>query len=202
MERKCRILAASDLHGDHRIAQRLAEKSVIEDVDLVLLCGDLTHFDTNVEGMIGPFVKKGKPVFFVPGNHDSLSTAEFLARKYNVKNIDGYGIMFHDIAFFGCGGANIGPHLRDEDEITEYLERSVSSIEHATKKVMVTHVHPSGGTVEELTFPGSDAVRRAIEKFKPDIHVSGHIHDTEGTVEKMGKTTVICTGKYGTIFEI
>ena len=43
-EKKFRVLAASDLHGEAKIAKRLAEKAEKEKVDLVVLCGDITGF--------------------------------------------------------------------------------------------------------------------------------------------------------------
>ena len=44
MGKKLKILAASDLHGDSKATKRLAETAKREDVDLVVLCGDLTGF--------------------------------------------------------------------------------------------------------------------------------------------------------------
>jgi predicted phosphodiesterase len=74
---KLKILAAGDIHGDTRLAQRLAEKADKESVDLVILCGDLTHFEESTDGIVGPFVKKHKKVLLIPGNHESFATADF-----------------------------------------------------------------------------------------------------------------------------
>src|SRR3989338_7236306 len=104
-----RILAAGDLHGDQTLAQRLADKAEKEQVDLIIITGDITHFDQGSDGMMGPFVKKKKKVLFVPGNHDSFATADFLVSMYCVKNIHGYSVRYDDVGIFGCGGANVGP---------------------------------------------------------------------------------------------
>ena len=38
-----KILAAGDIHGDSALAEKLAKKAEDENVDLVVLCGDLTY---------------------------------------------------------------------------------------------------------------------------------------------------------------
>ena len=66
---KLKIIAAGDIHGDTSQAKKLAEQAEEESVDLVVLSGDLTYAETSTEGIIGPFVKKGKKVILIPGNH-------------------------------------------------------------------------------------------------------------------------------------
>lgn len=205
MERKIRILAASDIEGDRRAVKALAEKAEKENVDLVVLCGDITDFDMETEGLIGPFLEKKKEVLFVTGNHDMPAAADFIARKYSVKNLQNYAAQIEDIGIFGCGGANIGPNFIDEDDMAFYLKRGFERIRDCRKKLMVTHVHPAGGKVDRAFFvpgTGSRAVARAIETFKPDIHVCGHMHEFEGMEDYMGKTKLLSVGKHGTVFEI
>ena len=47
-----------------------------------------------------------------------------------------------------------------------------------------------------------EKIRKAINQFKPDLFISGHIHEAEGLSEKIGKTKVISVGKKGKIIEI
>jgi uncharacterized protein len=199
-----KILASGDLHGDTGLAKKLAEKAEKEKVDLVILCGDITHFDRSTTNLIGPFVAKKQKVLLVPGNHDSLATADFLAEFYGVKNIHGYSVKYGDIGIFGAGGANIGVAQFTEPELYGLLKKGFDKIKDIKKKIMVTHVHPSGTKMEKFTkyFEGSDGVRKAVEKFKPDILLCSHVHEAEGIEEKIGKTTVINVGKHGKILEI
>ena len=44
--------------------------------------------------------------------------------------------------------------------------------------------------------------KKAIEKFKPNILIHGHIHEGAGLEENMGSTRVINVGKEGKIIEI
>ena len=199
-----RILAAGDIHGDKSLAKRLAEKADKEKVDLVVITGDITHFDQNPDGIMGHFVEKKKKVLFVPGNHDSFATADFLVDMYGVKNIHGYSVRYEDIGIFGCGGANIGPVTQlNEKEIMNLLEKGFDKIKYLNKKIMVTHVHPSGTRMEKFSdfIPGSIAVKNAVDKFKPQFLLCSHVHEAEGIEEMIGNTKVINVGKEGTIID-
>jgi uncharacterized protein len=199
-----KILASGDIHGDTRLAKRLADKAVKENVELVVLCGDLTYAEQSLENIIGPFVAKGKKVLLIPGNHETVATADFLAQYYGVKNLHGLSVKYKDIGFFGCGGANIGVFQLDEKEIFSMLEKGHKKINYLKKKIMVTHVHPTSTKMERFTdiFPGSEGVKRAIEKFQPDIALCSHVHEAEGIEEKIGKTRLINVGRKGKIIEL
>lgn len=201
-----KILAVGDLHGDSRQAFKLAEKAKREKVDLVILSGDLTFAEANLDYLVGPFAKRKLDVFIIPGNHETFATANFLEKLYSpqVKNIHGKGLMEKDIGIFGAGGANIGVFQLSEPEIYDKLKQGFDKIKDIKHKIMVTHVHPSGTLMEKLTtlVPGSESVRKAIERFKPDIAICSHVHEAEGIEEKVGKTRVINVGRKGKIIVI
>jgi putative phosphoesterase len=201
-KRKIRILAASDLHGDTRQAKKLADVAYKNGVDLVVIAGDITHFDMDAANMIGPFLEKKKKVLFVAGNHDSPATAEFLAEKYKITNLQFYSVKHEEVGIFGCGGANIGLNQLSEKEVIHYLKNGHETIKNAEKKIMVTHLHPAGTTIERMSFPGSLSIKRAIEEFQPDVHICGHIHEAEGIEEYIGRTKVFCVGSRGKIIEV
>ncbi len=198
-----KILATGDIHGDISLARKLAEKAEKENVDLVVLCGDLTYGEMSTEGIIGPFVKKGKKVVLIPGNHETIATADFLAQQYDAINLHGYSIKTGDIGLFGAGGANIGLFQLSEEEIYDLLKKSHEKIKDVTTKIMVTHVHPAESKMEHFTkfFPGSKGIKKAIDAFKPDILLCSHVHEAEGIEEMIGKTKVINVGKKGKIIE-
>ena len=200
-----KILAAGDIHGDMNLAKKLAEKAEKQNVDLVILAGDLTYHETSTANIIGPFKKVHKKVLIIPGNHETVATTDFLAEFYDVKNIHGYSVKYDDVGIFGCGGANIGPFNKMTDkEIFTLLKQGHDKIKYLQKKIMVTHVHPSETKMEKLSdfFPGSTGVKKAIDKFKPDIMICSHVHEAEGIEEIIGKTKVLNVGRHGKIFEI
>ena len=202
MKNKTRIMAVSDLHGDSGLARKLAKQAKDEKVDLVILAGDLTFFDTKPKNIIGPFAKEGKEVLIIPGNHETVATTDLLAETYsNTKSIHGYAITKGDIGIFGAGGGDCIITTRDK-EIYALLKKGNEKIKNSKKKIMVTHMHPQNSKAEFSGFEGSKAVRKAIEAFQPDILISGHIHEAGGLQEKIGKTKVIHVARKATIFEI
>lgn len=204
MAKKLKILAASDIHGDSKLTNKLANKAEKENVDLVVLCGDILGF-VETKDIIAPFKRKNKKVLLIPGNHDSFATADFLAEFYGVKNIHGYSIKFDNVGLFGAGGAIDLPGFpgaTTEKEIYENLKKAHKSIAGIEKKIMVTHMHPSGSVSEFSGIRGSKAITKAIKDFKPDILLHGHIHEASGMEQRFGKTRVINVGEEGTIIEI
>jgi len=203
-EKKLKILAASDIHGDKAAARRLADRAKKENVDLVILCGDLTFAEMSTEGIVGPFVKAKKKVLLIPGNHETVATTNFLAELYGATSLHGYSIKVGDVGIFGCGGANVGPFEISEREISSLLKRSYAGVKGSGKKIMVTHVHPSESKTERFAknVPGSHAVKDAIKRFQPDIAIFGHVHEAEGLEDKVGKTRLVNVGKKGKIITL
>ena len=197
-----KILALSDIHGDRSFMKQMAALGEKEKVDLVLLAGDLVDHVGELKGLIGPFKEKGLEVAIIPGNHEGLAEVHFLAEKYAIKNLHGYVIKVGDVGIFGCGYADIGIHQLSDKEFFETLKKAHDSLKDVKKKLMVTHVQPSESILGLGIFPGSIGVRRAIEEFKPDVHICGHIHGTHGIEEMIGSTRVINVGKTGKIIEL
>jgi len=203
-QKKTRILAVGDLHGDQSLVKRLAKKAKDENVDLVILAGDLTMFEHSTKNIIGPFIKENKEVLIIPGNHESMSTIRNLTEIYpRTKHIHGYSVKKNDIGIFGAGyDSTVGPFAIEDEEIFKLLKKGNEKIKDLKKKIMVTHSPPNGSISEFSGFKGSKAVAKAVKEFKPDILISAHIHEAGGLQEKIGKTTVLHVGRKPTKFEI
>lgn len=201
--KKMRILAAGDIHGDSRKFKKLAEQAEKERADLVVLCGDNLGW-VETKNIIKPFKDKNKRVLLIPGNWDSFVTTDVIAQTYGVRNIHGYSVRYDDIGFFGAGGApgSPGEGQITETELMESLEKAHKGLKGIEKKVMISHMHPKGSKSEFSGFEGSKSVRKAVEKFKPDILIHGHIHEAAGMEETIGNTRVINVAREGKIIEI
>lgn len=201
---KLKLFAAGDIHGDSSLAKQLAEQAKKGNADLVVLCGDLTMADQSTDSIVGPFKKLNEKILLLPGNHEPVSTVDFLAELYNVKNLHGYSVRYKDVGIFGASAVNIGMFQMSEDQIFELLKKGFEKIKYLDKKIMVTHVHPAGTKMEKFTkfFPGSEAVRKAIEMFKPDIAICSHVHEAEGIEEMIGTTRLINVGRKGKLVEL
>ncbi len=200
--KRLKILAASDIHGDSSQFKKLAERAEKENVDLVILCGDLTS-PLQTTNIIKPFKEKNKKVLLVHGNHDSIITGELLSRIYNIKNMHANTAVYYDAGFFGCGGANVGLDALSEEEIFETMKKGFSYVKDLKKKIAISHIHPDGTIVDKMC-PGfgSRGLRMFIEKYQPDLLLCGHVHEAAGVEDIIGKTRVINVGRNGKIIEI
>ena len=203
MPKKLKIFATGDFHGDRTLAENLAERATKEEVDIIILNGDIVE-ENKIEGIVGPFARTKKSVFLIPGNHESIATINALVDMYGSRSLHGYYARYGDVGLFGCGGANCGMTSLSEDEIFETLKKGFEKIKDLPKKVMVTHTHPAGTVMEKFSsfVRGSEGLRKAIETFKPDVLICGHVHEAEGIEERIGSTLVMNVGKKGKIFEI
>lgn len=201
---KTKILAIGDIHGDTGLVKKLAEKAEKENIDLVILAGDITFAEISLKGIIGPFAKAKKDVLIIPGNHESISSIHFLTEMYKpyAKNLHGYSIKKGNLGIFGSGGADIGINFIPDSEIFELLKKGHKGIKNTGKKIMVTHMHPAGSKAEKFGFKGSKAISKAVYEFQPDILITSHMHEASGLEENFGKTKVINVSRKEKIFEI
>src|SRR3989338_645128 len=199
-DKKFKILAASDFHGDNTATKRLAEKAKKENVDLVILAGDITGaVETN--NLLKPFKDNKQNVVFVPGNWDSSETTDFLSKLYSIKNVGEHYVIYKNVGIFGIGSPDWQMSL-DEKETFKKLKKDFEKIKNLEKKIMVSHIHAAGSKAEFSGIRGSKGIRKAIEQFQPDLFLSGHIHEAEGLIEKIGKTKLVSVGKRGRIIEL
>lgn len=197
-------MAISDIHGDTNLVKKLAKKAKDEKVDIIIIPGDLTWLEELPKGIIEPLTKLNKKILIIPGNHETQKTIELLKNKYsNIQNIQGKGIKEKNIGIFGAGYShNTGPFWEDEEEIFKALKKGHEQIKDSPKKIMVAHSHHKGSKSEFTGFEGSKAIKKAIEKFKPNLVLSGHIHEAGGIEEKIGKTKIINVARKPIIFDI
>ena len=203
MPNKTKIMAVGDIHGDVGLVKKLAKKAIDEKVDLVIIPGDLTWLNQSTKDLIGPFVKAHKKALLIPGNHEPLSTIDFLSQIYpNTKNIHGYGIKENDLGIFGAGYAEVGPFWVPDKEIFNALKKGHDKIKDMKKKIMVAHSHHFGSKAEFSGIRGSKSVEKAIKEFHPDLVLTSHIHEAGGIEEQIGKTRIINVSRKPVVFEI
>ncbi|VVB74616.1 3',5'-cyclic adenosine monophosphate phosphodiesterase CpdA [Candidatus Tiddalikarchaeum anstoanum] len=200
-----KILAASDLHSDKKAAEKLAKKAKKNKVDLVVLCGDILEMGSDGNGLIGPFKKEGIEVLMVHGNHDTPMDMDFLSEKYGkgVYNIHSYYKLFGDVAVLGAGGTSFGFIGSPDDDLFKSLKVNFKKSK-GKKTVLLTHEPPLDTKLDNIgwTNAGSADIRKIIETYKPDLVVCGHIHETFGLTDYLGKTKIVNAGKSGVIIDI
>ncbi|MEA3414045.1 MAG: metallophosphoesterase [Nanoarchaeota archaeon] len=195
-----KILAIADIHGDLGLVKKVEKLVKKEKVDLVLLGGDQTWFEQPVNKLVSPIAKV--PTLMVHGNHEPESLVKAWEKMYpNVTNLHAKSFEKNGIGFFGTGTTDWG-FKEDAKQIFKELKKGHNEIKNFKKKVMVSHGPPAGSKIELMGFPGSYGVRKAMDKFKPDYVICGHIHEGGGIIEKIGNSKVVNVARKPFIFEI
>ncbi len=179
-----RFIVISDIHADSDAQGWINEKIAQHDADAVLVLGDITHF--------GPlswaeeFLKGlDAPAYAIPGNCDPLDLPETVAKV--ATDMHGKSVDLNGLTLVGLGGSN--PTIFGTPfELTE--EEILSSLEEVSSPGMLLMTHaPAFMTNDEITSGlnvGSRSLAKIVEKYRPVVHLSGHVHEARAVVEKDG----------------
>ena len=180
-----KIISFGDIHEDLNNLTLL--KNEMESADLVIVTGDLTNFNgrKEAERVIDEIMKYNENVLAQLGNLDQPEVNDYLTEKGI--NLHRNGFIRDDIGIFGVGGSNLTPFNTptefSEDEIETFLLEGIDKVKDAKFKIMVPHMPPKDTKIDIITagaHVGSQSVRDFILKHKPDIALSGHIHEARG----------------------
>ena len=195
-----KIVSFGDIHMATRNLERMG--SVMADADLTILSGDLTNFGGSAEAsQVVDEVRRFCPqVLAVPGNLDRREVFPFLEER-NVA-LHGKGVVIDGIAIFGCGGSNLTPFNTPseltEDEIYATLRAGYGQVRDQRPLMMICHTPPYETRCDRIIggrAVGSTAARRFIEEIKPEVCISGHIHESAG-LDTIGPTVVLNAGAF------
>jgi len=201
------IVIVSDMHGDVENLLSYLDKIKELSFDVVVCPGDFTDVDVSkgftqeeVAKLIVKELKSlNKPLLCVPGNVDSRGVLDVLEEE-NV-SVHGNGRVVLGFGFYGYGGAktpfktNIEP---EEKELMLGLSSGWKDVKGVKQKIQITHNPPFGTRVDVLqsgAHVGSRVVREFIEKNKPIVAISSHIHEARGT-DRFGGSFLLNSGKF------
>lgn len=195
-----KIVSFGDVHMATRNLELIGE--VVRDADLLIISGDLTNFGgVDDARKVLEDVKRVFPrVLAVSGNLDRREIMPFLEQEGIT--LHGVGLVAGGVGIFGCGGSNVTPFNTPteftEDEIYETLKRGYEKVRAQRPLLMVCHTPPYNTKCDRIVSGkpvGSTAARRFIEEVKPDVCISGHIHESAG-VDSIGSTVVLNAGPF------
>src|SRR3989344_281765 len=190
-----KILAFSDVHGDRGMVLKLVARAKKDDIDLVVCAGDFTVFERQTKGVLADLDSIGKTVLIIPGNHETPAGIEkYLKKCKHILSIHKKMWICEGVVFMGWG--TDGFTRRSEDfRITARRWRQKL---HGEKTVIVTHAPPYKTKLDLLDqHVGNADIRKEIERIQPVLAISGHIHETEGKQDKIGKTLCVNPGWKG-----
>lgn len=195
-----KIVSFGDVHMATRNLARMGE--VMRDTDLVIVSGDLTNFGGSADAakVIDEVRGACGRVLALPGNLDKAEVIPLLEREGVA--LHGRGTVIGGIGIFGCGGSNITPFKTptelSEDEIYATLMRGYGAVRDVRPLLMVCHTPPFETRCDRIVggrAVGSTAARRFIEEIKPEVCISGHIHESAG-IDAIGPTTIVNAGPF------
>ena len=195
-----KIISFGDVHMATRNLERMGE--VMRDCDLVILSGDLTNFGgpDDARKVLTDVRHACSAVLAVPGNLDRLEVIPFL--EEDGVALHRKGLTIGGIGIFGCGGSNITPFGTpmelSEDEIYATLRAGYEAVRDVRPLLMICHTPPYDTKCDRIMSGkpvGSTAARRFIEEVKPEVCISGHIHESAG-VDEIGPTKILNAGPF------
>lgn len=161
------------------------------DVDFILSAGDLkADYLSFLVTMVN------KPLFYVPGNHDSGYEKE---PPEGCVSLDGKFTEHMGLRIVGLGGSmryKPGPYQYTEDEMRSRANRLKTKLWRKRGfDILVTHAPPKlNGGSKDLCHSGFQCFTDLIDKHKPRYHIHGHNHLEYGNfprINRRGETTII-----------
>ncbi len=195
-----KIVSFGDIHED--ISNLKPLKNELETADVIIISGDLTNYNgiREAKKVIEGIMKYNKNVLAQLGNLDKFEVDDYLTEKGI--NLHRNGYIRDGIGIFGVGGSNPTPFRTPteftEGEIEAFLLEGFEKVKETRFKIMVPHMPPNGTRIDVIrngAHVGSHSVRDFITKYKPDISVSGHIHEARGD-DKIGNTLLFNAGMF------
>ncbi len=202
-----KILAFTDLHAGITAYKKLKEKIKKHKPDYIFCLGDFTIFEQNIEPVIQKISQLKKPVYILHGNHEMGNVVKKLCAKYSnliyahkkIIKLEDYKIVGH-----GGGGFYGQGKLRKDQEFEEFITKNKTKLKG--QLILLTHAPPAHTKLDYLDWledhVGCPSYKSFIDKYKPVLALSGHIHETFGIKEKIGKTLISNPGPEGIIFKL
>ena len=192
-----RIIAFGDIHDR---TENIGKVERLSDADCVIITGDLTNYGGvgRARKVIETVSRHNPNLYAQPGNMD-LRQVEGYVDELGI-NIHSKGVIIQGVGFFGVGGSNYTPFNTPteytEEEIKEFIRKGYEEIKHVKLKVLVSHTPPYNTKVDIVSgghHVGSVSVREFIEKYQPQVCLTGHIHEAVGK-DIIGNTIILNPG--------
>ncbi|MGB1251956.1 MAG: metallophosphatase domain-containing protein [Candidatus Promineifilaceae bacterium] len=192
-----RVVLISDTHG-------LQDRVDIPDGDVLLHAGDLTFFGGITDlSDVGRWFEQlpHKHKLLVPGNHDFYCEPQRLSQAQailsDVTILIDQAVEIDGVHFYGS------PYQPSFHNLAFNLPRGAALVAKwalipPETDVLITHTPPHGilDWTTRREHVGCRALRQAVKRIRPKIHLFGHIHEAYGQLEQNGTTFVnasVCT---------
>jgi uncharacterized protein len=196
-----KIIDIVDIHGNIKPIDSIGD--VLASADLVIIAGDLTNFGSveDARKVLEAVGRYNKNILAVTGNCDKKEVDDYLFAKN--MNLHGKTVDIDGISFTGAGGSlpcpSPTPNVYTEEEYGEIFEGTKAGADGGPR-ILVSHQPPYGTLNDKISngeHVGSRTVREFIERYKPLVCFTGHIHEAPG-IDTIGGTKIVNPGPLGT----
>jgi len=197
--KRVRILLFADIHG--QVSRVSAAAGDLSSADLVLAAGDLTNFGgaDKAQRVVEAFTRYNRNFYAVPGNCDLAGVDQYLEEQK--MSLHARRVELEEVCLIGVGGSLPCPGHTPFEEPEEFFEGVLKEAygQGGEKPlILVTHQPAYGVKVDRLMgggYSGSRGIRAFIERVRPVLAASGHIHEAAGT-DRIGPTLLVNPGPF------
>ena len=197
-----KFLVFTDIHENRKVLQELVQRAQQDDIHFVVCTGDFSTFGRGADIVLKSFNDLGKKFIVIPGNHeDKEGWLDQAVRPFpNCLNLHDRFMKIDDYLFLGYGGDGFAM----EDARFRKVAREWYGKYNGQKLVLLTHGPPFGTMLDRLgnRHVGNKDYRNFIERIKPKLALSGHLHETFGAMDMIGSTRCVNSGKEGMVVEL
>jgi Icc-related predicted phosphoesterase len=194
-------IAIGDIHDD---VSQIGNVPGISEAQGVLISGDITNYGSRAwaERLLGEIERLNDKILAQIGNMDTRDVEDYLEQRgFNVHaraadlgfNIGLIGVGYSMPTPFGT------PSEVGDSQIQVWLDQAIEQARDFEHVILMAHNPPFGTQTDRVGFGqsvGSRAVRGFIEKYQPEVCITGHIHESR-SVDRIGKTQIINPGLFG-----
>ncbi len=194
-----KFLTFVDIHGDRKAVRELVRRAQEEDIDFVICAGDFSQFGRGMRFVLEKFNALGKKFYALPGNHEEERMG-ILSEYQHCIDFHQRAVKAGDYYLLGYGGNGFAM----EDARFRKIAREWYGRYKGEKIVLVTHGPPLGCDVDLLQkrHVGNRDFRQFIERINPKLMICGHLHETAGQTDQIGRTKVVNPGWDGMVIEL
>ena len=192
-----KIFAFVDVHDNKKAMDEIRSKVEMHNPDIIINAGVISIFENNIEILVEFLAKLKKPVLNLHGNHETYEMLFMLCGLHN--NLICFHCDTHRIGnylFLGHGG---GGFSRYDTEFERVSKKFRKEIKEDDKVILITHGPPFRTNLDKVgkDHVGNKSYRKFIESNKVDLAISGHIHETAGASDVIGRTKLLNPGPFG-----
>ena len=196
-----KLLCFVDLHGDKPLLNKLIKRAKEPDIDLVVMAGDLTVFESGLRYFLRKLNGIKKKILVLHGNHEGYNVFKKMTKEYEYcLDLHKQGMKIEDYIFLGYGGGGFAL----EDSEFRKVARQWYGKYQKEKVILITHGPPFGTDLDRLgkRHVGNKDYRKFIERIKPKLVICGHLHENVGLKDKIKGVQIIHPGWEGMVVDL